>query len=176
MFEHYQVFYPCIYLPQSVLWIRNTEFKLRQQLGFSITDIFKPLPELEREYISKHTSDEWHTEEEARGIEIIFESLKRKATGVDPTLTAASEAVLTKMKYQLSVLEQKMLRAEKKKMQTQLLRIRKLKNTLFPGGTLQERVENFSEYYLEFGATYFDIIKDGIKPIEPGFMLIERRT
>ena len=173
LFAHYHVFFPCIFLRQSVLWIRPSESRLRQQLEFNIPDIFKPELDLVHDYISAHTTDDWHTEEEAIAIATIFESLETKATSLDPTLSGAAKAALTKMKYQLTVLEKKMLRAEKKKMQVEVLRIEKLKKILFPDNSLQERIENFSAYYLEYGPSFFDIIKNGIAPLAPHFLVVE---
>ncbi|MFI5196695.1 MAG: bacillithiol biosynthesis cysteine-adding enzyme BshC [Chitinophagales bacterium] len=173
LFEYYKVFFPSVHLRQSVLWINNTQSKLRKQLELSVPDIFKPELQLVRDYISKHSTDQWQTQDETIAIEKILQGLKQKATSLDPTLRSAAEAALTKIRRQLSLLEKKMLRAEKKKMQTQLLKISRLKNILFPANSLQERVENFSEYYLQYGASFFDTIKDGIKSLKKELLVVE---
>ena len=173
LFEHYKAFFPAIHLRQSVLWLSDAQSKLRKQMELSIKDIFKPETVLERNYIAGHTTDQWQTKDETTEIEKIFQSLKQKAASLDSTLGPSAEAVLTKMKYQLSLLEKKMLRAEKRKMQTQLLRIEKIKIGLFPGNSLQERVENFSEYYLQYGPSFFDTVKHGIDPFDQKFLVIE---
>ena len=173
LFEYYKVFFPSVHLRQSVLWIGITQSKLRKQLELSVPDIFKPELELVRDYISKHSTDQWQTQDETIAIEKILQSLKQKATGIDPTLRSSAEAALTRMRYQLTVLEKKMLRAEKKKMQTPLLRITRLKNVLFPANSLQERVENFSEYYLQYGSSFLDMVKDGIIPLKKEFLVVE---
>ena len=127
-----------------------------------------------RDYISANSTDAWQTDEETKAIEAIFTGLKQKATSLDPTLRSAAEAALAKMRHQLTTLEKKMLRAEKKKMQTQLLKITRLKNALFPRNSLQERVENFTEYYLKYGPAYLDILKDGMEPLyNNNFMVVE---
>lgn len=173
LFAHYKVFYPAILLRQSVLWIKPLQTKQLAQLELTVGDIFKPQLQLEHDYVAKHSTNEWQTQGEAKAMEHIFLSLKDKATTLDPTLRSAAEAALTKMKYQLTVLEKKMLRAEKRKVQTQLSRITRLKNVLFPNNSLQERVENFSEYYLQYGAAFFDVVKDGIEPLELTFLVVE---
>jgi uncharacterized protein YllA (UPF0747 family) len=66
-----------------------------------------------------------------------------------------------------------MLRAEKKKMQIQLSKITRLKNALFPNNGLQERVENFTEYYLQYGSSFFDELKNATHPLENEFLIIE---
>jgi len=173
LFEHYNVFYPAVFLRQSVLWIEASQGKLREQLQLSINDIFKPEADLFRLYISRNSKDDWQTGEEAIAMEKILSQLKQKATSLDPTLRASSEAVLTKIKYQLQNLEKKMLRAEKKKMQTQLLKISKLKNAIFPNNSLQERVENFSDYFLKYGYKFFDVLKDDMQPLKSQFLITE---
>jgi bacillithiol biosynthesis cysteine-adding enzyme BshC len=175
LFENYKVFYPAILLRQSILWIEPGNAKRQEQLGLSVQDIFKNEAELVRQYIAKNSSDEWQTDEEAKAIEQILNELKRKATSLDPTLRASAEAALAKIKYQLQVLEKKMLRSEKKKMQEQLLKITRLKNALFPNNSLQERVENFSEYFIQYGQRYLDILHDSMEPLRSEFLIINCR-
>src|SRR6185437_14417945 len=173
LFEHYNVFYPTVFLRQSVLWIEAPQHELREQLHLTINDIFKSEAELFRLYISRNSNDDWQTGEETIAMEKILGQLKQKATSLDPTLRASSEAVLAKIKYQLQNLEKKMLRAEKRKMQTQLLRISKLKNVIFPNNSPQERVENFSDYFLKYGYQFFDTLKDDMQPLKSQFLIIE---
>jgi bacillithiol biosynthesis cysteine-adding enzyme BshC len=173
LFQHYHIFYPSIHLRQSVLWIGSLQSKQRRQLALTTTDIFKPESDLAKEYVSKHTNEDWGTKNETLSIEDILSQLKQKATAIDATLTASAESTFAKMRYQLAILEKKMLRAEKKKIQIPLLKINRLKSSLFPSHGLQERVENFTEYYLQYGPAFFDIIKDGIEPLSPHFLVIE---
>ncbi len=173
IFEHYHVFYPVILLRQSVLWINDAQAKLRKQLGLSIPEIFKPELVLIRNFISNNTGDEWQTTEESATIEKIMAALKLKATALDVTLKGSAEAVLTKIKYQLQVLEKKMLRAEKRKLQTELARITRLKHSIFPGNGLQERIENFADWYIAYGPGYLDILNNAMQPLQNEFLVIE---
>lgn len=173
IFDYYKVFMPSIHLRQSALVIDDASAKLRSQLGLSLKDIFKSEQELVKEYVSTHSTDEWQTRKEAEAVSNIFDQLQQKATTLDKTLEGAAKAALKKMKHQLDVLEQKMFRAEKRKLETEVARIAKLKRNIFPGGTLQERVDNFMEHYLEYGSTFFDMVKEGTNPFDPKFLVIE---
>ena len=172
LFAHYKVCFPSIQVRQSVMWIGEVEARLLEKSGLSLTEIFKKENELIHDYVAQHSNNEWQTEEEAKAIDAIFQGIKQKATALDATLKSSAEAALVKMKYQLSVLEKKMLRAEKRKMQTQLQKISRLKNTLFPNSGLQERVENFSEYYLQYGPAFFDVLMEGIDPLGNEFLVV----
>jgi len=172
-FEHYNVFYPAILLRQSVLWITPAQAKMRQQLDLSIADIFKSEGELIKQFLLKNSTDDWQTHEESVAIEQVLLHVKQKAVALDPTLRASAEASLVKIKYQLQVLEKKMLRAEKKKMQVHLAKLTKVKNSIFPNGGLQERVDNFSGYFLEYGYGFFDVLKEAMLPFNNEFLIVE---
>ncbi len=173
LFEQYNVFYPAIHLRQSVQWVEKKERELREILGFSIAEIFKPELELQKNYVAHHATEDWHTAQEIAAIESVFTSLKEKAAGVDITLGPSAEAAITKLRFQLQSLEKKMLRAEKRKMQVQMDRIARLKKALFPANSLQERIDNFMDYYLIHGAGFMDTLKNGMHPLHAQFLVIE---
>ncbi len=174
LFEHYKVFYPAIFLRQSVLWILPEHARLIHKLGYSIHDIFKSEDELVKSYARKNSETDWQTNKETLAIEAILKELQLKAENVDVTLKKSAEATLTKMKNQLASLEKKMMRAEKRKMLEQLARVSRLKKQLFPSNSLQERVENFSPYFLLQGPGFFDVIKEGILLFQSEFLVVEQ--
>jgi uncharacterized protein YllA (UPF0747 family) len=51
-------------------------------------------------------------------------------------------------------------KALKKSSETELNRIKIVKQWLFPNGSPQERFENFSSMYIKYGPAFFDIIKN----------------
>jgi len=58
------------------------------------------------------------------------------------------------------------MRVKKQKEETSVAQIRKLKETLFPGGEPQERTDNFIPFYLQQGSAFFDLLKDNFDPFE----------
>ena len=172
VFDHYKVFYPVIVLRQSALWLNEAQQKQLQQLNLGIADAFKPELELVKAYIDTHTGKQYQTSQETTEIEKVFASLKQKAVSLDPTLRSSAEAALTKMKYQLEVLEKKMLRAEKRKMQTELQRLSRMKSSIFPNNSLQERTDNFMAWFLQYGYDYIGILKDAIQSDKQQFLVI----
>jgi uncharacterized protein YllA (UPF0747 family) len=161
-------------LRQSALWIDETGRRLKEQLHLSTEDLFKPTDELIKHYLGENAGNKWQTLNETAEIEKVLAQLKQKAVSLDPNLGRSSEAVLVKIKHQLAVLEQKMLRAEKRKNDVAVQRIKRLKGHIFPGGNLQERTENFISYYLQMGPEYFDLLKDTLKPLMAQFLVIEQ--
>lgn len=172
-FDKYNVFYPAVLLRQSVLWVNKREHELREKLDLSVADTFLPQHELEKEYVARHSKDNWQTGKEAIAMEQLMTGLKTKAIALDTTLQGAADAALAKMKKQMDVLEKKMLRAEKRKMNVDLERIQRLLTEIFPDGSLQERKDNFMAWYLRYGQEYFDILKQSIQPLRHEFLVLE---
>lgn len=173
LFQHYNVFYPVVLLRQSVLWIDERMSKAVSQVQLSPAGIFDDENMLLRKYVTDNSDTDWQTKEELKEIEHLLGSLRKKAAKVDATLNASAEAVLTKIRYQLQMLEKKMLKAEKRKMQEALNRVIKIKTALFPNNSLQERVENFTNYFLEYNTQYFDVLYSAIQPLRNEFLIIE---
>jgi len=80
------------------------------------------------------------------------------ASHVDATLQEHVTALKTKAVNRLYELEKKILRAEKRKYQTELYQIQKIKSVLFPQNSLQERVENISIFYAKYGKEFIDML------------------
>ncbi len=172
LFNHYKIFYPAILLRQSVLWVEPKAADLQNKMGVSTADLFKPYEQLVKEHMAAHINNNLVTTDEQNTIDTVIRQLKDKAVLLDPTLGASAEAALAKIKHQLAVLEQKMLRAEKRKHDTELQRIAKLKDMLFPNNNLQERVENFIEYFPLHGHDFIDTIVNNISPMKNEFLVI----
>jgi len=162
VFKHYGVFYPPILLRQSALWIQKPQHDLLRKIGLSISDLYKNKDSLIEEFVRNHSQQDISLSKEAQNLQVILNVLLDKASNVDATLGPAALAVKAKIQKQLQVLEHKMLRAAKRKMNVDVQRIEKLKHELFPNGSLQERTENFITYYLQYGAPYFDVLLEGM--------------
>ncbi len=174
-FDNYNTFFPAILLRQSVQWLNTQHRQLRTQLGFSIGDLFKKDNALVRQYIRTNSNNDWQTEAEVNTINNVMLQLQQKATSLDSTLHDSVAAVSTKIKHLLDTLEKKMLRAEKRRMHTQLERINRLKQSAFPGNGLQERYENFITYYTLMGNNFIDTLYNTIDPLKNQFLVIEAR-
>jgi bacillithiol biosynthesis cysteine-adding enzyme BshC len=173
IFDYYNVFYPAILLRQSAQWINKEARGRMDKLKLSIPEIFLPVDEMIKNHLLKEVKNELDIDEQTNELEVVLRDLRNKAISVDATLGYSAEAVLKKISDQLDVLRKKMLRAEKKKRAVDVERLQKLKTLLFPAGGLQERVENFMEYYLCYGEDWFDRLLQAIEPLRHEFLVIE---
>jgi len=65
-----------------------------------------------------------------------------------------------------------MLRAEKRKFQTEEQQLKKWKAQLFPNDSLQERVDNISGWYARYGSSWIDMLKESSLSLEAQFTLL----
>lgn len=173
LFEQHNVFFPAIHLRQSVLWIDGKIKQLRERLDLDVPALFLEESDVMRQLVLENGSHDWQTADQLALVQQAIYALREKAVQTDPTLRGAAEATLAKINRLVTNLEKKMLRAEKRKLKDQLQQVTAIKRVLFPGGKLQERVENFLPYYIMYGPDYFDLLLTAINPMKHEFLILE---
>ena len=78
----------------------------------------------------------------------------------------------TKQINGLENLEQRLLKAQKRKMSNYLERVTELQKALFPNESLQERQMNFSEFYLENGDAILPKLLEHLEPLKGEFLVL----
>jgi bacillithiol biosynthesis cysteine-adding enzyme BshC len=172
LFEYYKVFYPVIFLRQSVQIVAPRAQELMQKLQLAEASVFLPDEELIRAHLLEKNGLSWSASKEREQLHELVQQLMDKATAIDSTLEKSGAAVMARITHHVTTLEQKMYRAEKRKADVYLQRLEKLKQELFPGGGLQERVENFMPYYTEYGFELFDTVRKVIRPFSNTFLVL----
>ncbi len=101
-----------------------------------------------------------------------FALMREMAAKTDITFTGAVKAQELKQIEGLANLEKRLLKAEKRHHRNQLERIASIQNELFPNQGLQERRNNFSEFYLEYDGRLLTELFKRLKPLEQEFNII----
>lgn len=148
VFDYFKVAFP-ILLPRNLaLVISNANQKKMQKLGISASELYLEDNALKKVFVEKNSKNSLSLAEQEKQIELAFGQLAKKAEGVDSTLVAAVEAEKSKVLKGLSNLEARLKKSEERKFETSIGQLMNLKEKLFPGGSQQERKENFLNYYL----------------------------
>jgi hypothetical protein len=158
LFTHYRVPFPVLILRNSFILMDKLQEHKLNELKLSIVDLFKEEVQLSNEYVQLLAGKEINLKTEEEEGKKYFIHLKSVAGNIDKTLVQHVHALETDHFKKLSILEKKMLKAERNKQAVQLQRIWKLKSELFPSNTLQERVENFMPYYAQYGPEFIKSI------------------
>ena len=133
--------------------------------------------EIIKKYLRLKTGEEFSLEQLLQKTTGIFEELIPKISSVDPTLKATAEAEMKKITNSLRMLEERVRRAEKRKHETAISQVRKLKEKLFPGKELQERHENILAFYSKYGDSFLKELIERLNPLEKKFtVLIEEQN
>ena len=123
-------------------------------------------------YILSISGDKVSFNAEKEQLNKQYKKLEEKLALVDKSLSTSAGAELKKQLNALDVLEKKMLRSFKKKNETAITQIEKLKQQLFPNDELQERHDNFIPFYLKQGKGFIDDLKKNLNPFDCRFAIL----
>jgi uncharacterized protein YllA (UPF0747 family) len=101
-----------------------------------------------------------------------FSELQSIALQTDQSFIGALKAQEIKQIKGIEHLEKRLLKAQKRKLADVLNRIIQLQNELFPNQSLQERQNNFSEFYLENGDDLIPTLIKKLQPLEQYFEVV----
>lgn len=163
------IVYPILLLRNSALIVDSKMSKKITNLGFDITDFFNQDVELHKTYVSKNTESEITIAPELHQLDDLFASLivKTQDRGIKSSILAEKQRQVNALKK----IEQKLRKDEKQKHQTALSQISQVKDKLFPNNSLQERYDNFIPFYLNYGDSFIDLLKNELYPLEQKFTL-----
>jgi bacillithiol biosynthesis cysteine-adding enzyme BshC len=103
--------------------------------------------------------DRWNTD-----VDALNSRYEKEVENIEPTLTDTASKSAAEYKKSLEKLKQKLNRAIKSKQETQLKRIARIKNELFPNGGLQERNVAHIYFMNKYGINIWDELLDAITP------------
>lgn len=172
VFNAVNVPYPVLLLRNSFLIVNKNQGEKINQLGFSEQDFFKDELSLLNTFVQKQSANQLSISNEIQQINNVYEQLKKVSGNIDITLSQHTEALHSKALNKLQELEKKLLKAERRKFSESQHKISAIKNQLFPGNGLQERAENFSSFYAQFGKEWMQMIYDASPALEQKFIII----
>ncbi|MCO4292569.1 bacillithiol biosynthesis cysteine-adding enzyme BshC [Solitalea sp. MAHUQ-68] len=172
-FDHYKLNFPMLVLRNSALIVDEGSKKKLKQLNLETKNLFTETNKLIDIFVKQQSANELNLDAELQKIEKAFIQISLKAQNIDPTLAGSVEAEKAKFFNSLKGLESKLAKAEKKKFEQQTSQIVKVKEKLFPNGSLQERVENFMPHYLKYGNGFIEMLANNFDPLDFRFTIIE---
>ena len=173
LFSNYDVPFPVLILRNSFLLIEKKYQQLIKKLKITNADLFKGEQTLQNEIVRKESTNKLNLDEEQLKLQAVYKEIQQIVEQIDVTLLHHTEALQTKALNSLSVLEKKMLRAEKRKFQDTKNQLNKILISLFPNGSLQERTENFMLYYAKWGDNFINVIYKNSLTLQQEFCVIE---
>jgi bacillithiol synthase len=173
VFDHFNVPFP-ILMPRNFAMILDHQVARKfEKTGLELKDIFEEKNFIFNHWVLKHSPRNLTVGEERKQVNQLFEELKKRAVSIDKTLVAFTEAEGKRGLNSLEKIERKFLRAEKRLHTDRLRQIESVKDDLFPNGSLQERVDNFLNFYQQ-DARFIQKLSEAFDPFDFNFnVLIE---
>jgi bacillithiol biosynthesis cysteine-adding enzyme BshC len=172
MFGHYQTPFPILIPRNSAMLTDDSVAEKIFRLNLTFKSIFKDSEILKKEYVRLHTTNRLNLDDEWREMKGIFEKIKLRVHKIDPSLGPSTDAVKARLKRTFDSLEKKLLKADQRNFSEAQIQIDRIKNKLFPGGVLQERVENFAFYYLKYGDSFIEELVKNLEPLDFKFTVL----
>jgi uncharacterized protein YllA (UPF0747 family) len=172
LFQHYKVPYPLLLLRNSFLIVEKKWQEKIAKLGLVIEDFFLSDSEIIKKFVSGQTKHALKLNGNLTEAENFYELVKKQAIEVDVTLGKHVDALKSQTIRRLQELEKKMLKAEKRKFADQQRQIHSIKQALFPSNGLQERTENFMQYYSKWGKEFIQILYKQSLAVEQEFVIV----
>ncbi len=158
MYSCFDLTMPVIFPRLSATIIEPAIDRIFKELPFELHEYANRIEDLESDYVDR---TEQHNIEAIfndwkKNIEQLSDPKKKEIAEIDPTLEGAAGKAMATYFNELNKLKGKVYRAVKKQDKTQLNRIRRIKENLFPGDGLQERVIASIFYMNKYGIDIWD--------------------
>ncbi len=170
-FDALNVPFPLLFLRNSLLILNEKQKRKQTNLHLENADIFLPSDELVKSQVEKKSTlmDEILPYEDQ--LIHIFDELENLAQKTNPTFGNMLQAQRTKQLKGFLKLKKRLMKAETKQYEDLSNQLIELKNEIFPNHELQERYENFSSFWLDYGSEWINLIYDSIEPFSFGFQI-----
>ena len=172
-FKTVEVPFPILLLRNSVQVVSEKQANKLDKLDISLEEIFLNQYDLLSKKVKENSDIKVNFDEKIQFLEKQFLDLKEVAKQTDVSFVNAVNAQERKQIKGLENLQKRLLKAEKKRQQDLVERITLLQNEILPNQSLEERQRNFSEYYLEYGASFIEHLKAALKPLQLEFTVLE---
>ncbi|WP_430613717.1 bacillithiol biosynthesis cysteine-adding enzyme BshC [Flavobacterium sp. JP2137] len=172
VFNEYQLVFPMLLLRNSALLVTEKQVQKMARLQLNWSDVFLKHQALIDKKTAELSQINFDFEQQRQFLVQQFKALEKIAQQTDPSFTGAVQAQTQKQLNGLNHLEKRLHQAEKRLHREALERINLLHLSMFPGGTLQERVVNFSEFYKAYGPQLIERLIDELQPLEQQFNIV----
>ncbi len=173
VFDHHKVNYPMLVMRTSMTVLNTSQLRKLEKLGLTVADFFGNIDTLISNFVKSKLSAEMQFDEETKSLEALYDSMAIKAETVDPTLKGTVLAEKQKQLNALQALEGRIVKAEKRKQEDAINQIKTLHAAIAPMNSWQERIENFSSFYLK-DPQYIQHIVDAADPFQRAMLVINQ--
>lgn len=165
-FRAFNVFFPVLIRRNSVFIVVKSTSNIMEKLNMRFIDFIHDEEKIIHEFLAKSGDSHDLFEKQKLALDDLWGSLSVHVTTYDKTLTGFMEAEKSKMVKIIDHVEQKLYRARKQHEETKIQQLKNVKEKLFPNKNIQERVDNFFQFYLQYEEDLLDILVEELNPLD----------
>jgi bacillithiol biosynthesis cysteine-adding enzyme BshC len=162
-FEYIGIPYPILIRRISTFYFDHSLMQKILKTTFQPADFLHPYQELENKYIRQMDQKDSFADN-MDGMQELTEKLKNDIANFEQSMRSSIESEIQKIKKSLEHISSKRNKIQKQKHEQELSQILKIKNSLFPVSSIQERYYSFLPAYFKYGAEYFNKIENHFNP------------
>ncbi|MCF8460352.1 MAG: bacillithiol biosynthesis cysteine-adding enzyme BshC [Flavobacteriales bacterium] len=163
-FKEMGVSFPLLSLRNHFLLIDSQTANKMDDLNLHAEDMFHSVDDLIKGHVLEVSDANISLDVELSLLAQLYSGLKIKATDIDGSLVASIEAEQARVQKAIEQWGSRFSRSLKKNNEVSVNRIDKIYRKLFPNGYLQERHDNFLEFYAKYGQQFFRDIHSATEP------------
>ncbi|BAV08230.1 bacillithiol biosynthesis cysteine-adding enzyme BshC [Filimonas lacunae] len=167
-----QVPYPVLLVRNSFVWVEKKRADQLQEMGLELVDLFLSLHDQMTKVTKIKSENPTSLQSEIAAVRDLYATIEKAASKTETSLSQHVQALRTQAVKKLDQLEKKMLKAEKRKFGQEEFRLQQIRQALLPNNNLQERVENFSTLYSQYGNKILDVLLQHSLTLEQQFGII----
>ena len=172
MFDHFEVQFPAI-MPRNFAVVLDIVVSRKiKQLGLGDEQLFETVLDWKKAFVLNNALVDFQFEKEKESLSGIFGHTGKKASELEKSLGNAFEAGKVRALKIMDQLAKKVRKAEERRQAVQIRRREEIQELLFPGGSPQERVENFMKFYLE-APGFVDELFELFDPFDFNYMILK---
>ena len=171
IFDHYSFNFPILMPRNFGMLVNRVTEKRMTKLDVHIKDLFQSKQALKASFIQKNSNNEHLLDLEKQDLKIVFDQIEKKARSIDQSLIGFIGAESSKALKALENIEKRLLKGQETQNEIGLNQLEALKDKLFPGGVLQERHENFLNFYLN-NPRFIQYLIDHFDPFDYIFYIL----
>ena len=173
-FEAFDIPYPLLQHRTTVLLMSEKQVKKCNKLNLPIADLFLPTAAFINKRVRQISDIDIDFSSQREVLKDNFKAFHDLASQTDKSFLGAVEAQEKKQLKGLDKLENRLLKAQRKKLQDEVVRATDIRNDLFPNNRLQERTTHFSAFVSEAGIANFTAeLKTTLSTAENGLVVIQ---
>lgn len=171
LFQHFNIPFPVLVPRNFVLYINKASVKKIRKLGLETVDLFLKEELLKDKFLREASEENYKLSRQLEATEAVYADIAAKADLIDKTLVAYVMSEKQKTLKSIDDIEKRLKKAEQKKNADDIAQLTGLKGKLFPGNSLQERSDNFLNFYIN-DPEFIDKVMSLLDPLDFTFNIV----